>query len=145
MRHALRLLPILAVAGILMVFLGFEEPELPPAPHPVEQAEVLYERAIGDIETAFRDRGEGSGFGEAHRAISPELAALDQVIAEGRRAAREAPEDEEAQQTLLQSLAHKLELLHNTLMLMRDMERGDGEAARDRIEHLTEREPPPTG
>ncbi len=145
MRRALWLLPVLVAAGIALVFHEGGDPEPPPgaAPHPAEEAEVLYERAIGDLETEFRDRGD-----DAQQAISPELAALDQVIAEGRRVARAAPDDEDAQQTLLQSLARKLELLHNTLMLMRDMERGDGEAARDRIEDLAEREPPeppPTG
>ena len=50
------------------------------------------------------------------------------------------PDDEEAQETLLESLRRKLDLFHNTLMLMRDLERGDGATARDRINAISGRE-----
>ncbi len=139
MRRVLWLLPLLAAAGLLLSFLVPGDPAPAPDPNPVGDAAVLYERAISDVESAFADRGE------AHRAISPELAAIDEAIAEGRLAAEAAPEDEQAQQSLLESLSRKLELLHNTLMLMRDLERGDGEAARDRIEDFSGPEPPSTG
>ncbi len=142
MRRVLWIPPLLALGGLFYWLYGGEEPAQAPDPHPAEQAEILYERAIGDLETEFVVRGEG--FSEARQAISPELDALDQVIAEGREAARAAPEDEAAQQTLLGNLARKLEILHNTLMLMRELGRGDGEAARDRIENLEGRDPPAT-
>lgn len=123
--------------------------ESPPAAarpeHPVTEAEALYEEAIGDIESAFRADDGPAGLGEVREAMEPEIEALDAAIAESRRRAADAPDDEAAQETLLDSLRRKLDLFHNTLMLMQDLERGDGATAQERIDAMSEREQPETG
>lgn len=117
----------------------------PDGPHPVSEAEALYEEAIGDLETAFRSPDAPEGLSELHAAMEPDVQALDAAIAESRRLAAEAPDDEQAQETLIESLRRKLDLFHNTLMLMRDMERGDSATAQDRIDAISGRERPDTG
>ncbi len=123
-----------------------ETPVPPPAEaaHPVEAAEALYREAIGDLEAALRSADADDGLGGVHAAMEPERRALDAAIEESRRRATEAPEDEEAQETLLESLRRKLDLFHNTLMLMRDIERGNSATARDRIDAISGRERPET-
>lgn len=120
-------------------------PDAVPSAHPVTEAEALYEEAIGDIESAFRAGNSPAGLGEVREAMEPEIEALDAAIAESRQRAAEAPDDETAQETLLDSLRRKLDLFHNTLMLMQDLERGDGATARERIDAMSGREPPETG
>lgn len=120
-------------------------PEAGPPAHPVTEAEALYEEAIGDIESAFRDGDSPAGLGEVREAMEPEIEALDAAIAESRRRAADAPDDEAAQETLLDTLRRKLDLFHNTLMLMQDLERGDGATAQERIDAMSGREPPETG
>ena len=141
---------LLATAAVLLILRPWAEnraapPSEPPEPHPVEEAEALYEKAIGDLESAFRSAESPEGLGDLHAAMAPEREALDAAIAESRRRAAAAPDDEEAQETLLESLRRKLDLFHNTLMLMRDLERGDGATARDRINAISGRERPDTG
>lgn len=141
---------VAALALVLLLWPGEDGAEVAPpdagAPtHPVTEAEALYEEAIGDIESAIRAGEAPTGFDEVQEAMEPEIEALDAAIAESRRLAAEAPDDEEAQETLLQTLRRKLDLFHNTLMLMQDLERGDGATAQERIEALSEREPPETG
>jgi len=110
----------------------------------VAPPEALYEEAIGDLESALRS-ADPEGFGDLHAAMEQERQALDAAIADSRRRAAAAPDDEEAQETLFGSLRRKLDLFHNTLMLMRDMERGDSETAQDRIDAISGRERPDTG
>lgn len=141
---------VAALALVLLLWPGEDGAEVAPpgagAPtHPVTEAEALYEEAIGDIESAIRAGEAPTGFDEVQEAMEPEIEALDAAIAESRRLAAEAPDDEEAQETLLQTLRRKLDLFHNTLMLMQDLERGDGATAQERIEALSGREPPETG
>lgn len=142
---------VAALALVLLLWPGKDGAEeapsdAPGAPtHPVTEAEALYEEAIGDIESAIRAGEAPTGFDEVQEAMEPEIEALDAAIAESRRLAAEAPDDEEAQETLLQTLRRKLDLFHNTLMLMQDLERGDGATAQERIEALSGREPPETG
>ena len=81
---------------------------------------------------------------DLREAIEPERQALDAAIAESRRLAHESPDDDRAQETLIESLRRKLDLLHNTLMLMRDMERGDSANAQDRIQAISGQERPDT-
>lgn len=140
----------LGLLGISMVLLVLrpwaeQEPSTPPPAHPVTEAEALYEEAIGDLESALRSTAPPEGFGDVHAAMEPERQALDEAIAESRRRAAAAPDDEEAQETLIESLRRKLDLFHNTLMLMRDMERGDSATAQDRIDAISGRERPDTG
>lgn len=141
---------VAAVALVLLLWPGEDGAEVAPpdagAPtHPVTEAEALYEEAIGDIESAIRAGEAPTGFDEVQEALEPEIEALDAAIAESRRLAADAPDDEEAQETLLETLRRKLDLFHNTLMLMQDLERGDGATAQERIEALSGREPPETG
>ena len=141
---------VAAVALVLLLWPGQDSAEVATpgtgAPtHPVTEAEALYEEAIGDIESAIRAGEAPTGFDEVQEALEPEIEALDAAIAESRRLAADAPDDEEAQETLLETLRRKLDLFHNTLMLMQDLERGDGATAQERIEALSGREPPETG
>ena len=136
---------LLGTALVLLILRPWAEEEpAPPATHPVAEAEALYEEAIGDLESALRSTAPPEGFGDMHAAMEPERAALDEAIAESRRRAVAAPDDEQAQETLIESLRRKLDLFHNTLMLMRDMERGDSATAQDRIDAISGRERPDT-
>lgn len=139
---------VLAVAGVLLITRPWAEDPTGAAPtestHPVSEAEALYERAIGDLESALRATEAPDGMTSLEEAIAPERLALDAAIEESRRRAAESPDNEQAQETLIESLRRKLDLLHNTLMLTRDMERGDSATARDRIEAISGRDPPDT-
>ena len=136
-------LALLGVAAVLLILRPWadEQPAAPAAPHPVTEAEALYEDAIDDLEAALLSRQPPEGFedvvGDVHAAMEPERRALDDAIAESRRRAAAAPDDEEAQETLIESLRRKLDLFHNTLMLMRDMERGDSATAQERIDAIS--------
>lgn len=134
---------LIGVGVVLFIVRPWAEPDpaAPPPAHPVSEAEALYEEAIGDLETALEAQEAPEGLGAA---LATEREALDVAIAENRRRAAADPSDEDAQETLLENLQRKLELFHNTLMLLRDMERGDGGGARDRIDALSGREPPDT-
>lgn len=135
-----------AVALVLFIVRPWAEtaPEAELPPNPAAEAEALYEQAIGQLETAIESEADSApaGLGDA---IATEQQALDEAIAESRRRAAADPSDETAKEGVLDGLSRKLELLHNTLMLLRDMERGDSVDARDRIEALAGREPPETG
>ena len=148
MRPARWLWPaLLGIAVVLLILRPWAEEEAaaPPVAHPVTEAEALYEEAIGDLESALRSADAPDGFGDVHAAMEPERQALDEAIAESRRRAAAAPDDEQAQETLIESLRRKLDLFQNTLMLMRDMERGDSATAQDRIDAISGRERPDTG
>ena len=140
-------LALLGVAAVLLILRPWADEQ--PAPlavaDPVTEAEALYEAAIGDLESALRSTAAPEGFGDVHAAMEPERRALDAAIAESRRRAAAAPDDEEAQETLIESLRRKLDLFHNTLMLMRDMERGDSETAQERIDAISGQGRPDTG
>ena len=141
-------LGLLGIVLVLLIIRPWAEDTTAPAPeaaHPVSEAEALYEKAIGDLESAFRSPDAPEGLDDLHAAMQPERQALDAAIAESRRRAAEAPDDETAQETVLDSLRRKLDLFHNTLMLMRDMERGDSATAQDRINAISGRERPDTG
>ena len=147
MRPARWLWPaLLGIAVILLILRPWagEAPAPPEAADPLTEAEALYEEAIGDLESALRS-ADPEGFGDLHAAMEQERQALDAAIADSRRRAAAAPDDEEAQETLFESLRRKLDLFHNTLMLMRDMERGDSETAQDRIDAISGRGRPDTG
>lgn len=139
---------ILIIAAALLITRPWAEDRVRSAPgestHPVSEAEALFERAIGDLESALRATDGPEGMGDLREAIAPERQALDTAIEESRRRAFESPDDDRAQETLIESLRRKLDLLHNTLMLMRDMERGDSATAQDRINTISGREPPDT-
>ena len=134
------------VALVLFIMRPWAEtaPEADLRPHPATEAEALYEQAIGELETAFESEADQapSGLGDA---FASEHKALDDAIAESRRRAAADPSDETARESVLDGLRRKLDLFHNTLMLLRDMERGDGVDARDRIEALSGRGSPDTG
>ena len=147
MRPARWLWPaLLGIAAVLLILRPWagEAPAPPEAADPLTEAEALYEEAIGDLESALRS-ADSEGFGDLHAAMEQERQALDAAIADSRRRAAAAPDDEEAQETLFESLRRKLDLFHNTLMLMRDMERGDSETAQDRIDGISGRGRPDTG
>ncbi len=134
---------LISVAVVLFIVRPWAETDaaLEMPAHPVSEAEALYEKAIGDLEAALESEGGSQGFGDA---LASERQALDDAIAESRRRTAADPSDQEAQETLLEGLRRKLDLFHNTLMLLRDMERGDGATAQDRIDALSGREPPDT-
>lgn len=138
---------VLTIAGVLLIARPWAEDIPAPAEeagHPVAEAEELFHRAIGDLETALDATAGPDGMHDLREALEPERQALDAAIAESRRLARESPDDDRAQETLIESLRRKLDLLHNTLMLMRDMERGDSANAQDRIQAISGRERPDT-
>ncbi len=143
------LLGVVLVLLILRPFAEEGETPSPPEPvapiHPVSEAEALYEAAIGDLESALDASDAPEELGDLHAAMAPERQAIDAAIAESRRRFAESPDDEAAQGTLLENLRRKLDLFRNTLMLMRDLERGDGATAQDRIRAISGREQPETG
>lgn len=136
--------------GVVVLFLFIVRPWAETAPEaelpadPAAEAEALYEQAIGELETAIESEADNApaGLGDA---IASEQKALDDAIAESRRRAAADPSDETARESVLDGLRRKLDLFHNTLMLLRDMERGDSVDAQDRIEALSGRSPPETG
>ena len=137
---------LLGIVAVLLVLRPWaeDEPAVPEAPDPIAEAEALYEEAIGDLESAFRSTETPEGFGDVHAAMEPERRAMDAAIAESRQRAAASPNDEEAQETLIESFRRKLDLLHNTLMLMRDLERGDSATAQDRIDAISGKGRPDT-
>ncbi len=138
---------VLTIAGILLIirpWAGDLPAQAEQAGDPVSEAEELFHQAIGDLETALDATAGPDGMRDLREAIEPERQALDAAIAESRRLAHESPDDDRAQETLIESLRRKLDLLHNTLMLMRDMERGDSANAQDRIQAISGQERPDT-
>jgi hypothetical protein len=82
--------------------------------------------------------------------LSPELATvlnenldlIESAIGESRAALATEPESNVAQESLLEALRRKVTLLQNTILLINEVRKGQGENAMDLIDEMRESEPP---
>ena len=94
----------------------------------LQQAEAHYENAIRGLER-IADEGKGTLDARTAGVLQKNLAVIDQAIAESRAALRAAPDDEPAEQSLLDSFRTKVRVLEDTVALINEMRKGDDTGA----------------
>ena len=72
------------------------------------------------------------------------LTLIEDAIGESRAAAHQQPESLVAGESLLSALRRKLSLLQNTVLLINEVRKGQGESALDLIDEMRDSENPNT-
>ena len=94
------------------------------------QAEQHYQKAISGLEQATNAE-KGALDPQTAAAVRKSLSVIDQAISESRAALKVQPNNEPAQQSLLESFKTKIGLLQDTVALINEMRKGnDAGAAR---------------
>jgi hypothetical protein len=95
-------------------------------------AEQHYENAIGGLEKIVeKEKQEGTLEPQVMAVLNDNLTLIENAIGESRAATQEQPESRIAQESLLQALRSKLSLLQNTILLINEVRKGQGETAYD--------------
>jgi hypothetical protein len=148
------LYPALALAATLVLGLSIwavmrtPEPPQPSDPNALanmvteelKAAESHYEKAIGGLEQIIAQNGEVLPQ-ETAAVLNRNLDLIENAIRESRTAIATEPQSAAAQQSLLQALRSKVSLLQNTILLINEVRKGEGENALDLIEEM--RKPSP--
>ena len=114
--------------------LGFLPGQAPPEGSPewvsaeLRLAEGHYQNAIRGLETIVEE-GQSTLDPEVTAVLTQNLTLIDDAIVESRAAAREEPANLAAGDSLLAALRQKLNLLQNTILLINEIRKGQGEAA----------------
>ena len=130
----LRLLLVSLGALGLTYWLGFLPGQAPPEGSPewvsaeLQLAEGHYQNAIRGLETIVAE-GQSTLDPEVTAVLGQNLALIEDAIVESRAAARGEPANLAAGQSLLAALWQKLSLLQNTISLINEIRKGQGEAA----------------
>jgi hypothetical protein len=118
----------------LTYWLGFLPGQAPPEGSPewvsaeLQLAEGHYQNAIRGLETIVAE-GQSTLDPEVTAVLGQNLALIEDAIVESRAAARGEPANLAAGQSLLAALRQKLSLLQNTILLINEIRKGQGEAA----------------
>jgi anti-sigma factor ChrR (cupin superfamily) len=132
---------VLAVS--LWLALGTEQGEVPAdqaalaamVTRELEAAESHYDKAIVGLEQII-DQNEGVLPQELASVLNRNLDLIENAIRESRTAIATHPESPVAQESLLQALKSKVTLLQNTILLINEIRKGQGENAMDLIEEM---------
>lgn len=118
----------------LTYWLGFLPGQAPPEGSPewvsaeLQLAEGHYQNAIRGLETIVAE-GQSTLDPKVTAVLGQNLALIEDAIVESRAAARGEPANLAAGQSLLAALWQKLSLLQNTISLINEIRKGQGEAA----------------
>ena len=118
----------------LTYWLGFLPGQAPPEGSPewvsaeLQLAEGHHQNAIRGLETIVAE-GPSTLDPEVTAVLGQNLALIEDAIVESRAAARGEPANLAAGQSLLAALWQKLSLLQNTISLINEIRKGQGEAA----------------
>jgi hypothetical protein len=144
--------PVLAAAATLVlglsIWLLLRSPSSAPASTAAEQAELAdlvteelkaaeahYDKAIAGLEQIIA-QNQGVLPGEIAAVLNQNLDLIENAIAESRTAITSDPQSPMAQESLLSALRSKVALLQNTILLINEVRKGEGEAALDRIDEM---------
>jgi Putative zinc-finger len=146
-----RLYPTLAVAAALLLAVGLwtalrsGDREAPPpadsmalanmVTDELRAAESHYDKAIGGLETIIAQNG-GVLPPELAAVLNQNLDLIEGAIAESRAAMSQEPDSTVAQESLLEALRRKVSLLQNTILLINEIRKGQGENALDLIDEM---------
>jgi len=104
-------------------------------------AESHYENAITGLEQIIA-QNEGSLPSNLSQTITESLDLIEQTIDESRNAMATNPGSSVAQESLLDAFRRKVSLLQNTILLINEVRKGEGENALDLIDEIRETEDP---
>jgi hypothetical protein len=125
---------VLLGALALTYALGFLPDQAPPEGSPqwvsaeLQLAEGHYQNAIRGLEKIVEE-GQSTLDPQVTAVLRQNLTLIEDAIVESRSAAREEPANLAAGASLLAALRQKLGLLHNTVLLINEIRKGQGEAA----------------
>jgi anti-sigma factor RsiW len=101
----------------------------------LKAAEAHYDRAIVGLEQIIA-QNQGVLPGEIATVLNQNLDLIENAISESRTAIATDPQSPVAQESLLSALRSKVALLQNTILLINEVRKGEGEAALDRIDEM---------
>ena len=104
-------------------------------------AEEHYENAIQGLEKIV-ETDQSSLDPELMAVLTANLTVIEDAIGESRTAARQQPESMVAGDSLLTALRRKLSLLQNTVLLINEVRKGQGENALDLMDEIRDSESP---
>ena len=104
-------------------------------------AESHYENAIGGLEQII-EQNDGALPPELDQTLADNLDLIESAIDESRNAIAQDPDSDEAKESLLEAFRRKLGLLQNTILLINEVRKGDGENALDLIDEMREDDDP---
>ncbi len=104
-------------------------------------AEEHYENAIQGLEKIV-ETDQSTLDPELMAVLTANLTVIEDAIGESRTAARQQPENLVAGDSLLTALRRKLSLLQNTVLLINEVRKGQGENALDLIDEIRDSESP---
>lgn len=149
--------PALAVAAVLVLALALwvvlRPAPPPPSPSDAQElanmvtdelraAEMHYEKAIGGLEQIIAQNG-GVLPPELASVLNQNLDLIESAIVESRAAMSNEPDSTVAQESLLDALRKKVALLQNTILLINEIRKGQGENALDLIDEMRKTTTPP--
>jgi hypothetical protein len=103
-------------------------------------AESHYANAIGGLEQVIQ-ANDGVLSPELTLVLNENLDLIESAIDESRAALRTEPESTVAQESLLEALRRKVTLLQNTILLINEVRKGQGENAMELIDEMREKAP----
>lgn len=107
----------------------------------IRAAEAHYEKAITGLEQIIATN-EGSLPTDLNQTITENLDLIEQTIDESRNAIETNPDSSVAQESLLEAFRRKVSLLQNTILLINEVRKGEGENALDLIDEIRETDDP---
>jgi hypothetical protein len=126
---------LIALGGLVLVYtLGLVPDRAPSEGSPewvsaeLQLAEDHYRNAIRGLETIVEE-GEGSLDPEIAAVLRQNLTVIEDAIVESRAAALAEPANQAAGESLLAALRQKVSLLQNTVLLINEIRKGEGEGA----------------
>ena len=105
-------------------------------------AEIHYENAITGLEQII-DQNEGTLPSELNGTMNESLDLIERAINESREAMATEPESSAAQESLLEAFRRKVGLLQNTILLINEIRKGEGQNALDLIDEIRGSDDPP--
>ncbi len=101
----------------------------------LEAAESHYDKAIVGLEQIIA-QNDGVLAPELASVLNQNLDLIENAIGESREAIATEPQSSAAQESLLQALRSKVTLLQNTILLINEVRKGQGENALDLIDEM---------
>lgn len=101
----------------------------------LQAAESHYDKAIVGLEQIVA-QNDGVLNEELNVVLNANLDLIEQAIDESRQAIRSDPDSTVAQESLLEALRRKVSLLQNTILLINEVRKGEGENALELIDEM---------